>query len=144
VHPDVERTILHFYPRRELKSPVGDPEVVWDYDPSFQRLKAVLAELKVLDPGMEPSARSRGELSEEVVLLGGLRLTLSYLGPYAALNHGMERPSGEVAWDGERAIQQTLDRHGIQLLAEEALTEAVPWITRGRADVWACLFAGPA
>ncbi len=135
---------MQYFPNRRLESPVGNPRVSWDYDPQYAALKALLAELKALDPRLQLGTRGQYDLSEEIVLRGELRLQLSYVGPYAALN--FRRPSELVEESRELAsrVRALLQRRGVTLLTDEALNEEVPWIIHAsgprKPRVWNCLF----
>src|SRR4026209_389750 len=93
--PDVERTILRYYPRQALVSPLDDEQIVWDYDVDNAVLRALIADLETLDPGLRNGTRGRYDISEELILLDDLRLQVCYLGPYAALDFGVERRRNE-------------------------------------------------
>jgi hypothetical protein len=138
--PDVERTIMRFYPGRALVSPI-ETKVPWDYDPNFVVLKAVLAELTQLDSKLQPGTRGRYEVSEEVVLFGVFRVQLSYLGPYAALNYATAVSPDEATRERSSAIETILRRNGLSVLDTEQLDEVVPWVQGPRvATLWKCLF----
>jgi hypothetical protein len=144
VRPDVEATIAHFYPERRLANPSGNRAIVWSYDPKNTTLKAIVSELEALAP-TRAGTRGRYDLSEELEI-GALRLQLSYLGPYAALNYGI---TSDVDLDGALVdrqaasdVRRILDRHRVQLLTTSELDEQVPWIGT-YATVWNCLFVLP-
>jgi hypothetical protein len=144
----VERTIIHYYPRRALVSPLDNEAVTWDYDPSYAALKAVLADLARIDPDLRPGTRGRYDISEELILAGSIRLQLCYIGPYAALNYGVDRDLDEDEREILRRTEKVLEKHGLELLDKRALDELVPWIQHGtperqRATVWNCLFVHP-
>lgn len=148
MNSDLERTIIHYYPQRALVSPLENDTIHWDYDTGYTTLKAILAELKAIDPAHRPGTRGRHDISEEVVLLGTLRLQLCYIGPYAALNYGLERDLSEDERDAIRRVEKILEKHGVQILSDRELGETVPWIQRGTArgtpaTVWNCLFVHP-
>jgi hypothetical protein len=145
--PDIERTIFHYYPQRALVSPLENESIRWDYDADYSTLKAVLRELEVLDPQLRSGTRGRYDISEEIVLFDSLRLQLSYIGPYAALDYGLERELGEAERDRRRAVERVLTGHGLSVLGQGDLDEQVPWIQHGTptgiATVWDCLFVHP-
>ena len=146
--PDVERTIVHYYPKQVLVSPLEDEQVTWDYDTDNAVLRDVIRELKALDPELRNGTRGRYDISEELILFSELRLQLCYIGPYAALNFGVERYLGEDARERADRIRQILQGHGITVLADPDLVESVPWIRHGiakgtNATVWNCLFVHP-
>lgn len=146
MNSELERTIIHYYPQRALVSPLENDNVSWDYDPSYGTLKAVLADLKKIDPELRPGTRGRYDISEELILIDELRLQLCYLGPYAALNYGVERDLDEDQRELVRRVEGVLEKHGIALLPEQELDDPVPWIQHGtasRATVWNCLFVHP-
>lgn len=146
MNSELERTIIHYYPQRALISPLDNEAITWDYDPNYGTLKAIIAELKALDPKLRPGTRGRYDISEELVLIDDVRLQLCYIGPYAALNYGIERELDEDQRELVRRIEKIFDKHGVQLLPEAELDEMVPWIqhgTKGRATVWNCLFVHP-
>src|SRR5574339_1161009 len=95
--PAVERTIIQYYPGQSLVSPLDDERIVWDYDADNAILRAVVRALTELDPTLRSGTRGRYDLSEELILFDELRLQLCYLGPYAALNYGVERARSEEA-----------------------------------------------
>ncbi len=141
MRPEVERAIAHFYPRRALVSPWEDPSVVWSYDPKGVISKAIVRDLESLDPGTRPGTRGEYDLSEELEI-GAIRLQLSYLGPFAALDY---RLAVEVDLDGHpldrRAgdVRRILERHDTLVLSTGELEERADWI-RNHATVWDCLF----
>lgn len=148
MNSELERTIIHYYPQRALVSPLENDTISWDYDPSYATLKAVLAELKSIDPGLRPGTRGRYDISEEQVLLDTLRLQLCYIGPFAALNYGLDRELDEDEREVVRRVEKLLEKHGILLLEHQDLEEIVPWIQHGTpgrrsATVWNCLFVHP-
>ncbi len=139
---DIERTIMRFYPSGTLKNPIQEAGLSWDFDPKHATLKRLMAALDALESGKKSGARGGFDVSEEVVLGDRLHLSLCYLGPYAAVNHGAgSRPADE----DERAllddVARILERHGYELLDEPTLNESVGWIREGQATVWSCLFA---
>ncbi|MCK6544390.1 hypothetical protein L6R52_00840 [Myxococcota bacterium] len=143
---EIERVIIHYYPQRALVSPLASDAITWDYDTGYATLKSILAALKALDPELKPGTRGRYDISEELVIVGGLRLQLSYLGPFAALNHGLDRELDEDARELARRATEILERHGVRVLSEEELDERVPWIQLPKgntATVWSCLFVLP-
>ncbi len=146
---EIERTIFHYFPERKLESPLKNRAVTWDYDPRYTALKAVLSQLKAVDSSLRPGTRGHYDLSEEVVFRGGaVRLQLSYLGPFAALNHLHDVELSEDDRELQSRIRQVLQRNRITVLDAATLTERVGWIPsalKGRAaTVWNCLFVlGP-
>jgi hypothetical protein len=145
MNSDLERTIIHYYPQRALISPLENDGVSWDYDPSYGTLKQILADLKSVDPSTRPGTRGRYDISEELVLKESIRLQLCYLGPYAALNYGLERELDEDERELVRRVERVLEKYGVMLLDEGDLEETVPWIQQGAmgATVWNCLFVHP-
>lgn len=141
--PEIERTIIHYYPQRALVSPLENEEINWDYDADYATLKGVLRDLKTVDPDLRPGTRGRYDISEEVVLFDDLRVQLSYIGPFAALNYGLHQDLDEDTRERIERIEKILERHGLLLLAEEELDENVPWIQPSAATVWNCLFVHP-
>jgi hypothetical protein len=146
--PDIERTIVHYYPKQVLVSPLEDDQVIWDYDTDNAVLREVIEELEALDPNLQNGTRGRYDISEELILFGELRLQLCYIGPYAALNYGVERYLDEDARERASRIRQILESHGITMLEKPDLEESVPWIRHGitkgtAATVWHCLFVHP-
>lgn len=139
----VEEAIMHYYPKRALLSPLKDPSVRWSYDPKYQQLKALLEELKEIDPSAKPGTRPSFDISEELVLRKAIHVYLSYLGPFAAINHGLVDDLDEAQQETLRATERALARHKFDVLTESELTELVPWIVQGGAPpatVWDCLF----
>lgn len=141
---DIERAIIHYYPERALANPAENAAITWSYDADHAILKAVLGDLQAIDAGAHPGSRGANDLSEEVVL-GELHLQLSYLGPWAALNHALERDLSEDEREMARRIERALQKHGIEILSTEDLAEPVRWIRHGAPDgeaatVWSCLF----
>ena len=148
MNSDLERTIIHYYPQRALVSPLDNEAITWDYDPTYATPKAIIADLKAIDPEARPGTRGRYDNSEELVVGDSVRLQLCYIGPYAALNYGLTRELDEDERDLVERIEQVLEKHGVLLLAPEELDELVPWIQHGlpsatRATVWHCLFVHP-
>ena len=140
MRPDVEATIAHFYPERRLVNPVKNRAIVWSYDPKSTTLKAIITELSA-----RAGTRGSYDLSEELEI-GALRLQLSYLGPYAALNY---RITSDVDLDGALVdrqaatdVRRILEKHGVQVLTSSELDEHAPWIAT-YATVWDCLFVLP-
>jgi hypothetical protein len=140
---DLERTIIHYYPRRVLQTPLDNDAINWDYDPSFKQLKTILSELKTIDPELRPGTRGRYDISEELVVFKTVRLQLSYLGPYGALNHGLARELDEDEREIVRRVKKVLDKHGVRILNDGELSDRVPWIQHGSATIWDCLFLLP-
>ena len=139
--PNVERTILHYYPQRALTSPLQNPGVSWDYDPEYKTLKAIMADLKKAG-GVRPGTRGKYDVSEELIVEDAVRVQLSYLGPYAAIDYKLADETDEDRRAVARAVKKVLDKHGVLVLADDALEEGVPWIQHGApATVWKCLFA---
>jgi hypothetical protein len=140
----LEEAIMRFYPRRALVSPLDNPEIRWTYDPKFQQLQALLAEVKEIDDSAEPGARAGFDIAEEVVLRGDVHVYLSYLGPFAAINHGHPDALDEAQQEARRAVERALARSKIDLLTDTELDEVVPWIVdnggQPPATVWNCLF----
>lgn len=146
--PVIEQTIIHYYPQRALVSPLENENISWDYDSEYRSLKGLLADLEALDPKMRPGTRGAYDISEELVLFGSIRLQVSYIGPFAALNYGLPSDLDEAGRANLRAIEKLLTKHGFQTLNDEALEEVVPWIQHGvetgaNATVWNCLFVHP-
>lgn len=146
--PDIEQTIIHYYPQRALVSPLDDENINWDYDSDYRTLKALLAELKTLDPELKPGTRGSYDISEELLVFGRIRLQVSYIGPFAAVNYGVGESLDEATRANLRDVERLLDKHGFQLLKDEALDETVPWIQHGtnkgsETTVWHCLFVHP-
>lgn len=144
--PDIEQTIIHYYPQRALVSPLDNESITWDYDSDYTALKALLADLERLDAQLRPGTRGSYDISEELILFGDLRLQLSYIGPFAAVNHGIPGDLDEDGRERRRRVERLLDQHGFTLLSDSQLEEVVPWIQRGvttSATVWHCLFAHP-
>lgn len=139
VKNEIERAVIRHYPEQALATPKS-----YEYDSTYATLKQVLADLRKIDPGLTPGTRTRPELSEEWILIGTLRLQLSIVGPFAALNYGVEHDLDEDERELAERIRGVLDEHGIALLEPVDLDERVPWIRRGQAaNVWNCLFAFP-
>lgn len=146
--PMIEQTIIHYYPQRALVSPLDNENITWDYDADNRVLKALLADLKDMDPKMRPGTRGAYDISEELVMHDSIRLQVSYIGPFAALNYGLPSDLDEAGRANLRAVQKTLEKHGFQILNDEPLGEVVPWIQHGvhtgsNATVWNCLFVHP-
>ncbi len=141
--PEIERTIIHYYPQRALVSPLDNDDINWDYDSDYSTLKGVLRDLKTLDPELRPGTRGRYDISEEVLLFNELRVQLSYIGPFAALNYGLGQDLDEDTRERIERIEKILEKHGLVLLAEDELDESVPWIQPSAATVWHCLFVHP-
>lgn len=146
--PDIEQTIIHYYPQRALVSPLDDENIAWDYDSDYRSLKALLSELEAIDTNLRPGTRGSYDISEELVLFGAIRLQVSYIGPFAALNYGLHSDLDENGRANLRAVEGLLAKHGFQILNDEALDEVVPWIQHGthtgsQATVWNCLFVHP-
>ncbi len=146
---DIEQTILHYYPNRILRSPLDDGSITWTWDTDHAELKALLRDLEAIDPEMANGTRCAYDISEELVLQKQIRLQLSYLGPYAAIDHARNADDDdEDRREVKRRIERALEAHGIELLAEHELDEAAPWIQHGLEDrrpatVWQCLFLLP-
>lgn len=147
MNSELERTIIHYYPKRALVSPLDDDQITWDYDPGYGTLKAVLADLKKVDPDLRPGTRGRYDISEEVVLIDTIHVQLSYIGPFAAVNHGLDRDLDEDEREIVERVTDVLERHGLFLLEREDLEATVPWIQKGpragAATVWNCIFVHP-
>ena len=144
MNPEIEQTIIHYYPQRALVSPLDNEEIHWDYDSDYRSLKALLADLEKVDPNMRPGTRGGYDISEELVIFGSVRLQVSYIGPFAALNYGLPSALDEDGRERVRRIRGLLDKHGFSVLQTEALDETVPWIQHGHsATVWNCLFVHP-
>jgi len=144
MHSDIEQTIMQYYPQRSLVSPLDNDDIRWDYDPEHKSLKELLEDLKTIDPDVRPGTRGDYVISEEIVVLDGLRLQVCYLGPYAAVNYGFDRDFSEKERDALKDVKAALAKHGFTLLENDDLTEQVPWIQHGTetmATVWNCLFA---
>lgn len=146
--PDIEQAIIHHYPRQALVSPLEDENVAWDYDSDNSRLRALVADLRRLDPELRPGTRGDYAVSEELVLFGGTRLQVSFIGPFAALDYGLSPKLDEEGRANVREVEAVLARHDFQILKDEVLEEAVPWIKHGvgeggQATVWNCLFVHP-
>jgi hypothetical protein len=141
----IEKTVMQYYPERLLASPLDNERIRWDYDPNHALLKKVVAALSRIDPTLRAGSRGDYVISEEVVLLDGIKLQLSYLGPYAALNYGAKQPLSHKDAVVVEKVRTVLNEHNITLLSENDLNEASTWI-RGTHDekaitVWNCLFA---
>jgi hypothetical protein len=137
----IERIIVHCYPTGMLASLRADSS---DYDADHRVLKAILRELEEADLMVKQGTRSDYRIGEELVV-SGVRLQLSYLGPYAAIAHG---PGGgplmtdDDTDDVVRTIEDVLGDHGVRVLSREELDETAEWIRHGGpATVWQCLFA---
>ncbi len=148
MNSELERTIIHYYPRRALTSPLDDQAITWDYDPSYATLKALLQDLEAIDDDVRPGTRGRYDISEEIVVGDVVRLQLCYIGPYAAINYGLDRDLGEDERELVRRVEKALEKHGIMSLDRATLEEMVPWIQHGtrerrKATVWECLFVHP-
>ncbi|MCB9650463.1 MAG: hypothetical protein H6730_28325 [Deltaproteobacteria bacterium] len=144
--PEVEQTIIHYYPQRALVSPLDNADISWDYDTDNRSLKALLVDLENLDPDLRPGTRCNYEISEELVLFEKVRLQLSYIGPFAALNYGLPQDLDEDGRERVRRLESMLAKHGFQILNDDTLDEVVPWIQQGtiqNATVWNCLFVHP-
>jgi hypothetical protein len=144
--PEVEQTIIHYYPQRALVSPLDNADIHWDYDTDNRSLKALLVELENLDPEMRPGTRGSYDISEELVLFSRIRLQVSYIGPFAALNYGLPQDLDEDGRERVRRVESLLSKHGFQVLNDETLDQVVPWIQQGvatTATVWNCLFVHP-
>lgn len=146
MHADVERTIMHYYPKRALHSPLDDAAIAWDYDPDFSAQKSIIAELSAFAPDLRPGTRGAHALSEEVVLLEKIHLQLSLLGPWAALDfeHAPPDPHDDEVYEARRRVVSALEKHGVRILSDAELREPVAWIHSGSATVWQCLFELPA
>ncbi len=141
---EVETTIIHFYPKRALVSPLDDDHIRWNYDEDNSILRGIVADLKKLDPQLRNGTRGRYDISEELIVFGEIHLQLCYLGPYAALNYGFVAEPTEDARERGRRVQKVVEKHGLKLLAEKELREQVAWIQHGSsATVWNCLFVHP-
>jgi hypothetical protein len=146
--PEIERTIIQYYPRQALISPLDDDGIHWDYDPDNATLRSIVASLAQIDGSMRNGTRGRYDISEEVILFDFFRVQLCYIGPYAAVNFGLGRRLTEEQRDQLRQITEVLEEHGVTVLAEADLVESVPWIRHGThngsgATVWNCLFVHP-
>lgn len=141
---DIERTIMRYYPAQRLESPL-EHGVPWDWDPDHARLQSLLQDLEGLDPSVRSGTGGGYVVGEEVVLAEGLRLQLSYLGPYAALVVHPSHKLSEVQADMVRQLRSTVDKHGFELLDEGTLQEPAAWleVSGARATVRTCLFEGP-
>lgn len=148
MNAEIEQTIIHYYPQRALVSPLEDENIHWDYDSDYRSLKALLSDLEKLDPKLRPGTRGSYDISEELVLFERVRVQVSYIGPFAALNYGIGADLDEEGRANVREIERLLAKHGFQILNDEALDEVVPWIQHGthtgsQATVWNCLFVHP-
>lgn len=143
MNAEVERTIIQFYPRRALVSPLDDANVSWSWDVDNRELKATVAALKALDPDMRPGTRGSYDVSEELILFGDVRVQLCYLAPFAAIDHQIRRGPDAEYRQQKRRIEQVLDAHGYELLLDRELEQHVPWIQPAGATVWECLFVPP-
>lgn len=144
MNSELERTIIHFYPKGALTSPLDDPTIDWTWDPRNEVLKALLADLQAIDPEVRPGTRGDYVISEEQIVGDDLRIQLSYLGPYAALNYRADRDLDEDRRERLRRVEKVLEKHGYLLIREDDLEERVPWIRHGGpATAWNCLFEHP-
>lgn len=146
--PDIERTIIQYYPKQALVSPLDDDQINWDYDSDNAILRAVVEDLSHADPELQNGTRGRYDISEELIVFEDFRVQLCYLGPYAAINYGLDRRLTEDQRERLHRIQHILDKHGIAVLQTNDLEEGVPWIRHGTkngsgATVWNCLFVHP-
>jgi hypothetical protein len=144
MNDQTERTIMKFYPKQALASPLTDTSITWSYDPKYEQLKALLTELRGLDSEAHAGTRVTFDISEEVVLRENVHVYLSYLGPFAAINFGLAVEWDESQQECARAVERALARHKYTLLDDAELEEGVAWIvsrTGGNAPrVWDCLF----
>lgn len=138
--PDVERTIVHFYPRRALSSPLLDDGIAWSWDADNAILKALLSDLEALDGDLAPGTRGGYDVSEELIAFGDVRVQLSYLGPFAAIDYGTKPLPRAERPEFVARVRDALRTHGYLVLSQTELDEEVPWIHHGGATVWACLF----
>lgn len=146
--PDIERTIIQYYPKQALVSPLEDDQIAWDYDPDNANLRTLVEGLKAIDPDLRNGTRGRYDISEELIVFDLFRVQLCYLGPYAAINYGLDRSLSEDQREQLRLIERVLAKHGITRLTTTDLEESVPWIRHGKingkgATVWHCLFVHP-
>jgi hypothetical protein len=146
--PAIEQTIIHYYPQRALVSPLDDESINWDYDSEYRNLKGLLADLEAMDSAMRPGTRGAYDISEELVVFESIRLQVSYIGPFAAMNYGLPSELDESGRANLKSVQDALTKHGFQVLNDDALGEPVPWIQQGahtgsNATVWNCLFVHP-
>lgn len=137
---DVERIIMHYYPRRRLEPPSANTAVGWEHDPGLRKLREVTRELEKIHAPVHKGARGGLEVSEEWIVGGRLRVQLSYLGPYAALNFGHAEALDEDLSRLYEAVERALGKHGVTVLNLGELEASVPWIDGARATVWSCLF----
>lgn len=137
---ELERIVMHYYPRRRLEAPSANAGVRWEHDPGLRKLRDVTRELEKIHATVHKGARGGLEVSEEWIVGGRLRVQLSYLGPYAALNFGYSETLDEDLSRLYEAVERALGKHGVAVLNREELEERVPWIDGGRANVWSCLF----
>lgn len=141
---DIERAIMRYYPGQTLRSPLDDDTVVWDWDRDHNKLRSLLQDLEQLDSTLRPGTAAAYDIAEEVVLVDGLRLLISYLGPFVAVNaHPLHRPS-EAQVDMLTQVRPALQRHGFELLDDATLNERASWLEASGAiaTVRTCLFAG--
>ncbi len=138
---ELERIIVNYYPRRTLESPLGDRAIRWEYDPDNRILKAILRDLERAGLRQKPGTQSDYRISEEIVLDDRVRLHLSYLGPYAAIDRGAEPTRDDPTHDLVGTIEDVLAEHGVRVLRAPELEEAAAWIRHDpAASVWRCLF----
>jgi hypothetical protein len=144
MHTDIERIIMHYYPKRVLVSPLSDEDIVWDFDTNHGTLNALLRDLTEIGADLRPGTRGAYDVSEEVVLADGLRLQLCSIGPYAAIDYEAEHTLDADEQALVERVGEVLEKHGIALLKKNDLDETVPWIkgdpVRLPATVWSCLF----
>ncbi|MEL6183474.1 MAG: hypothetical protein AAFU79_02545 [Myxococcota bacterium] len=131
--------IGHFYPQRALCSPLDDPSIVWPWDPSHQCLRATVEALRSLDPSLRPGTRGQLEVSEELVLGDGVRIQLSFLSPFAAVDFDRMRPLADRSVT-PKAVS-VIESFGYTVLSDEELRASARGIQVGSARVWDCLFA---
>src|SRR5689334_22359621 len=91
---EVERIVVNYYPRRTLVSPLGDHSISWQHDVEYRSLLGVLEALAKLGHTIGPGVRSPYDISEEWIVGDALHLQLSYLGPFAAIDHDPAGPIG--------------------------------------------------
>ena len=141
---DIERAIMRAYPNQRFEPPLAN-DIQWDWDPDHEQLRALVEELKLLDPALRPSTGSQYQVGEEIIIGEGVLFQISYLGPYAAFrSHPLHKPT-EVQSDMIHQLRYYAEKHGFELLDEDVLQQPAPWIEIPgiKATVRACLFEGP-
>ncbi len=124
---DIQQVVAQFYPKHQWVSPLTEEGISWDYDPKNEKLKMLLEALKAIDPTLQLGTQGDYVVGEDVVLFEHVRLWVSYLGPYAALEVFDGGAGPEVLREAKSRVLAVLEKHGLRVLDERELAEAATW-----------------